>query len=52
MYHNIIGNTAFFVAGDSEHGYELWKSDGSIAGTGIVKDITPVLVILFPLACL
>lgn len=36
---NIIGNTAVFAAGDELHGYELWKSDGSIAGTTMVKDI-------------
>ncbi|MCC6287934.1 MAG: T9SS type A sorting domain-containing protein [Chitinophagaceae bacterium] len=40
-YLNTAGNTAFFVAGDAQHGYELWKSDGSIAGTRLVKDINP-----------
>ena len=37
----VIGNTAFFVAYDAAHGAELWKSDGSVAGTRIVKDIYP-----------
>jgi ELWxxDGT repeat protein len=32
---------AFFVAGDLATGYELWKSDGTVAGTKIVKDIVP-----------
>ena len=40
-YIAIIGNTAFFIAGDDDHGYELWKSDGTIAGTKMVKDINP-----------
>ena len=31
----------FFSADDFVHGRELWKSDGSTAGTAIVKDITP-----------
>ena len=33
------GNTAFFVGGDYNHGYELWKSDGSLKGTKMVTDI-------------
>jgi ELWxxDGT repeat protein len=36
---NVAGNTAFFVTGDATYGHELWKSDGSIAGTKMVKDI-------------
>ena len=37
----IIGNTAYFQAGDDTYGYELWKSDGSLLGTKLVKDINP-----------
>src|SRR3989339_376275 len=33
--------TIFFNAYDSIHGYELWKSDGTDAGTMLVKDIFP-----------
>ena len=31
----------FFAAEDNEHGKELWKSDGTEAGTVMVKDIYP-----------
>lgn len=36
-----VGNKLFLVADDDQHGYELWKSDGSAAGTVMVKDINP-----------
>jgi ELWxxDGT repeat protein len=31
----------YFQAGDAEHGGELWRSDGTEAGTILLKDITP-----------
>jgi ELWxxDGT repeat protein len=34
-----LGSTVLFPATDSLHGYELWKTDGTAAGTGLVKDI-------------
>lgn len=34
-----IGTTLYFAANDGLHGKELWKSDGSTAGTVMLKDI-------------
>jgi ELWxxDGT repeat protein len=36
-----VNGTLFFGANDGSHGYELWKSDGTSTGTGLVKDIFP-----------
>ncbi len=44
-----VGDTLFFVASDGPdsgtasppHGYELWKTDGTAAGTELVEDINP-----------
>jgi ELWxxDGT repeat protein len=35
------GDNLFFVARDGVHGRELWKSDGTAAGTVMVKNIFP-----------
>jgi ELWxxDGT repeat protein len=37
----ILNSNAYFFADDSLHGYELWKTDGTTAGTKMVKDINP-----------
>lgn len=34
-----MGNAVFFVAEDPAYGIELWRSDGTAAGTNMVKDI-------------
>ena len=34
-----VANLAFFVAETEEHGRELWKTDGTLAGTALVKDL-------------
>ena len=36
-----VGNVIFFAADDGIHGRELWTSDGTAAGTRLVRDIRP-----------
>jgi ELWxxDGT repeat protein len=35
------GDTVYFSAADAAHGRELWKTDGTAAGTVLVKDLAP-----------
>jgi ELWxxDGT repeat protein len=36
-----LGDTFFFPGRDADHGAELWASDGTPAGTRLVRDIAP-----------
>ena len=36
----VVNNTLFFRGDDGSHGTELWKSDGTLSGTSMVKDIS------------
>ena len=40
-YLTAVGNTLYFAADDGSSGYELWKSDGTTAGTVRVADLYP-----------
>lgn len=35
----VLGKKVYFFANDGVHGFELWGSDGTDLGTGLVKDI-------------
>ena len=37
----MVGKTLLFRASDGVSGAELWKTDGTEAGTVLVKDINP-----------
>lgn len=37
----VVGNVFVFAASDGAHGLELWRSDGTAAGTVSVQDIAP-----------
>lgn len=37
-----FNNKLFFVANDGVHGYELWSTDGTDAGTSLFKDIRTI----------
>jgi ELWxxDGT repeat protein len=37
----VVGSRLLFFVRDETHGYELWSSDGTTAGTTLLKDISP-----------
>jgi ELWxxDGT repeat protein len=39
--YTLVNGTSYFTADDGIHGTELWRTDGTAAGTSLVKDITP-----------
>lgn len=43
-----FGDEVLFVADDDAHGRELWKTDGTTAGTTLVKDIKPGSLSSYP----
>lgn len=36
-----FNNKLYFIANDGVHGYELWATDGTEAGTVMIKDVIP-----------
>lgn len=43
-----MGDTVYFVAKDPQAGAELWRTDGTQAGTTLVKDINPGVASAWP----
>ena len=41
VYLTDVGGALFFASNDRVHGQEIWQSDGTPVGTGMVKDVLP-----------
>jgi ELWxxDGT repeat protein len=37
----VMGGNMYFAGNDGVHGWELWRSDGTVGGTYMVKDLRP-----------
>ncbi len=37
----VLDDTLYFVGGDGGHGHELWRTDGTLEGTWMLRDIDP-----------
>jgi ELWxxDGT repeat protein len=40
-YFTVLDDRLFFIASDGRHGFELWRTDGTTAGTAMVSDLVP-----------
>lgn len=40
-YFTVMDDALYFAASDDIYGWELWRSAGTLTGTGVVKDINP-----------
>ncbi|MEA2415480.1 MAG: hypothetical protein QOI58_2137, partial [Thermoanaerobaculia bacterium] len=47
-YITLFGNRAYFSASDAGHGWEVWSTDGTDAGTALFADLRPGSASSFP----
>jgi ELWxxDGT repeat protein len=45
----VVGQQLFFIADDGVHGEEVWRTDGTTAGTVLTRDIMPGSATSYPL---